>query len=113
LLAAGANDYFSPKTEFNPFTHTWSLGVEEQFYIVFPIIYFLWVGKGRRLAALVLLCALAAVSMYVSHVWGNSVRAFYLIPARFWELAGGVILYMFIGKWRPWIEGCVAMLQKR
>ena len=33
-LARGGNDYFSPRTEFNPFTHTWSLGVEEQYYLV-------------------------------------------------------------------------------
>src|SRR5690625_4326037 len=36
------DDYFSPRAEFNPFVHTWSLGVEEQFYFVFPLLIFLW-----------------------------------------------------------------------
>ena len=40
ILAATGNDYFSPKTDFNPFTHTWSLGVEEQFYFIFPLLFF-------------------------------------------------------------------------
>ena len=35
VLAAIGNDYFAPKAEFNPYTHTWSLGVEEQFYLLF------------------------------------------------------------------------------
>ena len=38
---AGGPDYFSPLAEFNPFTHTWSLGVEEQFYLIFPVLIFL------------------------------------------------------------------------
>ena len=44
ILAATGNDYFSPKTDFNPFTHTWSLGVEEQFYFIFPLLFFVWVA---------------------------------------------------------------------
>lgn len=33
--------YFSPRTDFNPFTHTWSLGVEEQFYLIFPLLFYI------------------------------------------------------------------------
>ncbi len=44
-LAAGP-DYFSPQAEFNPFTHTWSLGVEEQFYLIFPLLIFLLTRGG-------------------------------------------------------------------
>src|SRR5690554_3169726 len=36
------DDYFSPRAEFNPFVHTWSLGVEEQFYFIFPVLMFFW-----------------------------------------------------------------------
>ena len=47
VLAGTGNDYFSPKVEFNPFTHTWSLGVEEQFYLVFPFLFLAWTRGGR------------------------------------------------------------------
>ncbi|WP_264289061.1 acyltransferase family protein [Duffyella gerundensis] len=39
ILASTGRDYFAPTTDFNPFTHTWSLGVEEQFYLIFPFLY--------------------------------------------------------------------------
>ena len=39
-LLRQSTDYFSQSTEFNVFTHTWSLGVEEQFYILFPIFFY-------------------------------------------------------------------------
>ena len=37
-----SDGYFSPRAEFNPFTHTWSLAVEEQFYLVFPVMFYAW-----------------------------------------------------------------------
>ena len=39
LLASKEEDYFGPRADFNPFVHTWSLGVEEQFYLIFPILF--------------------------------------------------------------------------
>jgi peptidoglycan/LPS O-acetylase OafA/YrhL len=44
--------YFSPHAEFNVFLHTWSLGVEEQFYLFFPIVFFLWLKFRKRKNAL-------------------------------------------------------------
>jgi peptidoglycan/LPS O-acetylase OafA/YrhL len=44
-----ATDYFSSATEINPFTHTWSLGVGEQFYLLFPFLVW-WSGHNGRLA---------------------------------------------------------------
>jgi peptidoglycan/LPS O-acetylase OafA/YrhL len=48
ILARTGDDYFAPRVEFNPYVHTWSLGVEEQFYLVFPLLFFLWVGARPR-----------------------------------------------------------------
>ena len=47
-LIASSSDYFGLGTELNPFTHTWSLGVEEQFYFIFPIILAAVYGLRRR-----------------------------------------------------------------
>ncbi|MGB9100510.1 MAG: acyltransferase, partial [Stenotrophomonas indicatrix] len=46
VLAGQQDDYFSPGAELNPFLHTWTLGVEEQFYLVFPLLFFVWL-RGR------------------------------------------------------------------
>ncbi|GAA5238885.1 hypothetical protein BMMON2_17070 [Burkholderia mallei] len=48
ILGAPGGDYFSPKAEFNPYTHTWSLGVEEQFYLLFPLLFHAWRAGGKR-----------------------------------------------------------------
>ena len=99
LLAKSSNDYFSPVAEFNPYTHTWSLGVEEQFYFVFPLLFFGWLaaGAGRRrtfwlFAGVTLLSLLHAVWMGRT----NPTFAFYMITSRFWELGAGVLLYQFM-----------------
>lgn len=48
VLQTNADTYFAPRAEFNPYTHTWSLGVEEQFYVVFPFLFFSGLPRGVR-----------------------------------------------------------------
>jgi peptidoglycan/LPS O-acetylase OafA/YrhL len=98
ILFQTNDDYFSPRTDFNPYTHTWSLGVEEQFYLIFPLLFFLWVaGKGnkRKYASTLVFSILTVLSLILA--WWFSKRdatfAYYMIFTRFWELAFGVILY--------------------
>ena len=91
---------FSPRVEFNPLTHTWSLAVEEQFYLIAPAIVYFWLANrsqkdARRIipfAALVLL-ALASFGAAAYNTFANPNEAFYLTPSRFWELACGVLLF--------------------
>ncbi|PSF04604.1 acyltransferase [Marinobacter fuscus] len=94
------DDYFSPRAEFNPFVHTWSLGVEEQFYFLFPLLIFLWFrvsGKRApfRTTVNALIPVLAGASLYTAYYLGKHQPdwAYYLLPARFWELAAGVLLF--------------------
>jgi peptidoglycan/LPS O-acetylase OafA/YrhL len=100
FVLLGADSYFSPRPEFNPFTHTWSLAVEEQFYLFFPLIFFVWNrfkdGTGVvGLAATGLLTGLSIVSFIFMWWMGgvNQDAAFYLLPSRFWELGIGAILF--------------------
>lgn len=89
--------------EHNPYTHTWSLGVEEQFYLIFPLL--IAVSHGRRVQrsglslpafippAAVLVITLG-VSLGVSYSLSsaNPTLAFYCLPSRFWQLMCGALL---------------------
>ncbi|MBC7499514.1 MAG: acyltransferase, partial [Herminiimonas sp.] len=96
VLAKTSNDYFSPFTDFNPYTHTWSLGVEEQFYFVFPLLFFAWNfhATGRRWAVGLFVAALIASASYAAWITqSDKTLAFYMLTSRFWELAAGVLLF--------------------
>ncbi len=64
-------NYFEPRAELNPFTHTWSLGVEEQFYLVAPLFLFVALGSRfaprRRSLAVIGILTLAALSFVACH----------------------------------------------
>lgn len=84
--------YFAASTEENPLLHTWSLSVEEQFYLIFPILLiFGWrFGQKRVLWAM---CIVAGMSLLLSEWgWRNAGSSnYYLIPFRAWELLVGSI----------------------
>jgi peptidoglycan/LPS O-acetylase OafA/YrhL len=87
-------NYFSPTAEELPLLHTWSLAVEEQFYLVIPIVL-LWLGKKHRLRlALPLFSLVFVVSLGVSMygVRNGNDSTFYFLPTRAWELLAGTCL---------------------
>jgi peptidoglycan/LPS O-acetylase OafA/YrhL len=92
LFFLADESYFSESIKLKPLFHTWSLAVEEQFYIAFPL--FLLVLLRARLATLVTLIVLLAGSLLLAHALsGTFPRAnFYLIPTRAWELLAGAVL---------------------
>lgn len=98
LLAKRGDDYFSPSIEFNPFAHTWSLGLEEQFYLLFPLLVFGWVQRrpGATISNLIVGgCALASAG-YAASLDEESFRfAFLLLPARAWEFLVGALVWRF------------------
>lgn len=96
VMARADNDYFSPIAELNPYTHTWSLGVEEQFYLIFPLLFFLWArseGWKRTVAVATVVLSVASFAYADWLAPRNSTQAFYLMGSRFWELGVGVMLY--------------------
>ncbi|PRA32191.1 acyltransferase family protein [Pseudomonas poae] len=96
VLAWNTDTYFSPSAELNPYLHTWSLGVEEQFYLIFPALFFIGLRAGPRAVlarAWLPLAALVSVLIAAYQVNAQPLSAFYLLPGRFWELAAGAMLF--------------------
>ena len=86
-------DYFNDYSQTSPLLHTWSLSVEEQFYLVIPLIlvFFSRYSRAILLLTLLILCVLSFwLSLSVTH--DDSSLAFYMMPMRFWELGLGVLL---------------------
>jgi len=91
-------NYFDAPTELNPLLHTWSLAVEEQFYILFPLCLALVWRFGQR--TVFTLTGLAAAASFALSVWGTAnapTATFYLLPTRAWELLIGAMLVLWPG----------------
>lgn len=93
------SDYFATESEFIPLLHTWSLAVEEQYYVIFPLLLaFLW-RFGRQSIGWVLggLTLLGLVTC--EWLWRVDAGAnFYLLPSRFWELLLGALAALYLNK---------------
>ena len=108
-----ASDYFAPRAEGNPLLHTWSLGIEEQFYLVWPLLILLASrgAHGARRSIAVLTGGFAAsfvFCLYASRA--EPTIAFFELPSRAWEFAAGGLLAFVPLSWRtagtPWMSAC-------
>jgi peptidoglycan/LPS O-acetylase OafA/YrhL len=85
--------YFDVGADLKPLLHTWSLAVEEQFYLVFPaLLRLLHTGKRRSLLGFVTALAVMSFALSLWAVSEHPSAAFYLAPYRTWELMLGAIL---------------------
>ncbi len=93
------SDYFASAAEENPLLHTWSLGVEEQYYLFFPLLLLLlWPLGLRRLTLLVALLTAASLLMCEWTTGRDAIASFYLPHTRAWELLiGSLLAARFIG----------------
>lgn len=93
-------DYFSQGQETNLFLHTWSLGVEEQFYLIWPALL-VWImgrdtpsGLGRLKAAMAVVFVASLVGCIVLS-YDAPRLAFYMMPLRAWQFAAGALVWIF------------------
>ncbi|MCL0099997.1 acyltransferase [Dehalococcoidia bacterium] len=101
ILFWSETGYFDVAAELKPLLHTWSLAVEEQYYILFPLFLMLTWRVGKRwvltLLVLVFLLSLGLAQWGASH-WHSRVisGAFFLLPARGWELLVGAFVAFYL-----------------
>jgi peptidoglycan/LPS O-acetylase OafA/YrhL len=101
FISGLTSDYFGLPATTNPFLHTWSLSVEEQFYIVFPIFLLaagLAANRRMRIALLTLFTAsisLTSFTLMISETGMGWLSSFYSPVTRVWEFGIGILAYEF------------------
>jgi peptidoglycan/LPS O-acetylase OafA/YrhL len=95
LILWGESGYFDNAAETKPLLHLWSLAIEEQFYILWPLLLaFVWKRKWSFLTITAII-ALISFSLNIYAINGNPTAAFYSPLTRFWELMiGGLLAYI-------------------
>ena len=92
-------NYWDTVNEYKPLLHTWSLGIEEQFYIFHPILFLFLPGRKSKFI-LPILIVLCIVSIFLSFQFANEASKFYLLQYRYYELAvGGIGAILFSNKY--------------
>ncbi len=93
LLYYGSTGYFMASAEIKPLLHTWSLAVEEQFYLFFPLLLLgVWRHARTWLLAVLAAIGLASVAVAAWLAYSDPAAGFYLLPARAWELMAGSLV---------------------
>lgn len=91
VLFWAEDGYFAVASEEKPLLHTWSLGVEEQFYFLLPLLI-MWAGAGRKGVRVIAVCGMVSFVFSVWQIRSYPSAAFFLLPARAWELLLGSLL---------------------
>jgi peptidoglycan/LPS O-acetylase OafA/YrhL len=116
-------NYFSEAAHLVPLLHTWSLAIEEQFYILFPPALLLCWRFGKSPLLLALICVF--ILSFILSSWAayyHPISSFYLLPARAWELLLGVLVAFYLHpkpsppyrlitcQWLSLIGGCLIII---
>lgn len=99
LFFLESRDYFDVSADLKPLLHTWSLGVEEQYYVLFPLVMLAFWTRARRYIPLVIV--VLAVASFIASQWTlqkNPAASFFLLHTRGWELAVGALVALLRSK---------------
>ncbi|HEV3300433.1 MAG TPA: acyltransferase family protein [Planctomycetaceae bacterium] len=101
MLFCRETGYFQSQAEEKPLLHTWSLAVEEQFYLLVPV-FFLLFARRKSLHRAFLLLVVASIASFGLSIYGArySAAAFFLLPTRAWELLAGALLARLPVRWQ-------------
>ena len=108
LFAWWQNDYQNLNATPSPFIHYWSLAVEEQFYLVWPVFLIFLARRGKRAIVLgVSIVTVLSLTLSIYQTQSAPIWAFYSLPTRAWELGIGALLLfipvdIFKSRLLPW-----------
>lgn len=90
-------DYFATQAQYNWLLHTWSLSVEWQFYLIYPIVISIFYKFfSEKIAKIILIFALiVSLGLSIFYTPVNSSASFYLLPTRAWEMLAGGIIFLY------------------
>ena len=92
-------EYFETTAKLRPLLHTWSLAVEEQFYVLFPLfLMFFWKLGKRKILITLGFIFLASVTLAQWGAYAKPNASFYLLPTRGWELLIGAFAALYLSK---------------
>ncbi|MES2188894.1 MAG: acyltransferase family protein [Pseudomonadota bacterium] len=91
--------YFDTAAELKPLLHTWSLAVEEQYYLIFPLLLVLaWKLNRTRMMWLLVAVALVSLGLAQKGAYASPAATFYMLHTRIWELLVGALLAFYMAR---------------
>jgi peptidoglycan/LPS O-acetylase OafA/YrhL len=96
ILQAITSGYWNVVNDFKPLMHTWSLGVEEQYYLLYPILFLIFSKKRiNYITHTLVFLTMVSLILYFATVF-NDIAKFYYLPFRFFELSSGGIIAILL-----------------
>ena len=110
LFQLTTQDYFEIDSRLNPFLQTWSLGVEEQFYALYPLVLITISTcfeksqqfKKKIVIAIISAGIISSVSFFAITFWSGNGSYYYNTLARSWEILTGCLIYFIVGNTNAW-----------
>ncbi|MHB2063059.1 acyltransferase family protein [Pseudomonas monsensis] len=112
ILFMREDGYFAPASELKPLLHTWSLAVEEQYYIFFPLMMVLLMRYVRHWRWMLFAVLLVSFGLNLIYIERRPEFAFFALPTRAWELLCGAMLAVLPASKhvaRPWLRQSVGV----